>query len=206
MTEAGRLEFVAADLLSDAGCAEALAGVDVLFHIASPARPGRVADENELIVPSVDGALRVLRAAPAARVDRVVLTSAFHTVSWGHRRSRQILTEADWTNPEGPGVDAYGQSKTLAERAAWAFMAAEGGANDPDDASGGGDGAGAGAGRLRLQPPHPAYARRRDAGLPGPVHSDRGRPRRGGRPSARHDPSCAASSGALRHASRNASC
>lgn len=128
MADAGRLEFVAADLLSDAGWAEALAGVDVVFHIASPVRPGRVADENEVIVPAVDGTLRVLRAARAARVDRVVLTSAFHAVSWGHRRSRHVFTEADWTNPEGPGVDAYGKSKTLAERAAWAFMAVEGGA------------------------------------------------------------------------------
>lgn len=128
MVESGRLEVVTADLLSDDGWAEAVADVEVVLHIASPVRPGRVADEDSLIVPAVEGTLRVLRAARDARIERVVLTSAFHAVSWGHRRSGRTFTEADWTDLQGPGVDAYGRSKTLAERAAWAFMAAEGGA------------------------------------------------------------------------------
>lgn len=128
MVDSARLEVVAADLLSDDGWAEAVADVEVVLHIASPVRPGRVADEDALIVPAVEGTLRVLRAARDARVERVVLTSAFHAVSWGHRRSGRTFTEADWTDLDGPGVDAYGRSKTLAERAAWAFMAAEGGA------------------------------------------------------------------------------
>jgi len=68
----------------------------------------------------------VLRAARDAGVKRVVLTSAFHAVSWGHPHSDHTFTENDWTILDGPGVDAYGKSKTLAERAAWDFMAAEG--------------------------------------------------------------------------------
>ena len=70
----------------------------------------------------------MLRAARDAGVKRVVLTSAFHAVSWGHPHSDHTFTENDWTILDGPGVDAYGKSKTLAERAAWDFMAAEGGA------------------------------------------------------------------------------
>jgi nucleoside-diphosphate-sugar epimerase len=81
-----------------------------------------------VIVPAREGTLRVLRAARDAGVKRVVLTSAFHAVSWGHLHSDHTFTENDWTIPGGPGVDAYGKSKTLAERAAWDFMAAEGGA------------------------------------------------------------------------------
>jgi nucleoside-diphosphate-sugar epimerase len=71
--------------------------------------------------------LRVLRAARDAGVKRVVLTSACDAVSWGHPHSDHTFSENDWTILDGPGVDAYGKSKTLAERAAWDFMTAEGG-------------------------------------------------------------------------------
>lgn len=127
MVHSDRLSFVAADLLRDDGWAEAVAGIDVVLHVASPVQPGRVANEDEVIVPAREGTLRVLRATCSAGVRRVVLTSAFHAVSWGHPHSDHVFTEADWTILDGPGVDAYGRSKTLAERAAWDFIAAEGG-------------------------------------------------------------------------------
>ncbi|HEY0260254.1 MAG TPA: aldehyde reductase, partial [Lacisediminihabitans sp.] len=116
------LTFVAADLTHDDGWAEAMRDVDYVLHVASPVRPGHVEDENDLIVPAREGTLRVLRAARDAGVRRVVLTSAFHAVSWGHPRDEHVFTETDWTVLDGPGVDAYGRSKTLAERAAWDFM------------------------------------------------------------------------------------
>jgi nucleoside-diphosphate-sugar epimerase len=128
MIHGDNLGFVAADLMSDEGWSEACAGVDFVLHVASPVKPGHVADEDELIVPAREGALRVLRAARDARVKRVVLTSAFHAVSWGHPHSDHTFTENDWTLLDGPGVDAYGKSKTLAERAAWDFISIEGGA------------------------------------------------------------------------------
>lgn len=120
------LEFVAADLLDDAGWPAAVAGVDAVLHVASPVQPGHVEHEDELIVPAREGTLRVLRAARDAGVRRVVLTSAFHAVGWGHPHDDHVFTEADWTVLDGPGTDAYGRSKTIAERAAWEFLAAEG--------------------------------------------------------------------------------
>jgi len=128
MVRGDNLSFVAADLMSDQGWAEAVAGVDFVLHVASPVQPGHVANANDLIIPAREGTLRVLSAAREAGVKRVVLTSAFHAVSWGHPHSDHIFTESDWTTLDGPGVDAYGKSKTLAERAAWDFMAAHGGA------------------------------------------------------------------------------
>jgi nucleoside-diphosphate-sugar epimerase len=127
MTRGDALDFAAADLLGDDGWAAALDGIDVVLHVASPVQPGHVENEDDLIVPAREGTLRVLRAARDAGVQRVVLTSAFHAVSWGHPHDDHVFTEADWTVLDGPGVDAYGKSKTLAERAAWDFMAAEGG-------------------------------------------------------------------------------
>ena len=123
MTHGDRLSFAAADLLSDEGWAAALDGIDTVLHVASPVMPGHVENEDDVIVPAREGTLRVLKAARDAGVKRVVLTSAFHAVSWGHGHIDHVFTEADWTRLDGPGVDAYGKSKTLAERAAWDFVA-----------------------------------------------------------------------------------
>lgn len=126
VVQGDHLSFVAADLMSDAGWSAAMTNIDDVLHVASPVQPGHVDHEDDLIIPAREGTLRVLRAARDAGVKRVVLTSAFHAVSWGHPHRDHTFTEADWTILNGPGVDAYGKSKTLAERAAWDFIAAEG--------------------------------------------------------------------------------
>jgi nucleoside-diphosphate-sugar epimerase len=130
MAHGDALSFVAADLTSDDGWAEAVAGCDAVLHVASPVAPGHVADEDEVIRPAREGTLRVLRAARDGGVRRVVLTSAFHAVGFGHPHTDHVFTEDDWTVLDGPGVDAYGRSKTLAERAAWDFVRDEGGSTE----------------------------------------------------------------------------
>ena len=121
------LSFAAADLTSDAGWPEAVAGCDYVLHVASPFPLAVPKDENELIVPAREGALRLLRAARGAGVKRVVLTSSFAAVGYGTAMKGAAFTESDWTDVTGPGVSPYVKSKTLAERAAWDFMAREGG-------------------------------------------------------------------------------
>lgn len=122
----GRLEFVQADLLADAGWAEAAAGCDYVLHVASPLQIEEPADENDLIKPARAGTLRVLRAARDGVVKRVVMTSSFAAIGYGHDARQTAFTEADWTDP-ARAKGAYVRSKTLAERAAWDFVAAEGG-------------------------------------------------------------------------------
>lgn len=126
------LSFATADLLSDAGWADAVAGCDYVLHVASPFPMSQPKDENELIVPAREGALRVLRAARDAGVRRAVLTSSFAAIGYGHTpadrgHSARAFTEDDWTNPDGRDATAYVKSKTLAERAAWDFIEREGG-------------------------------------------------------------------------------
>jgi nucleoside-diphosphate-sugar epimerase len=123
-----RLSFVAADLEKDAGWAEAAEGCEFVLHVASPF-PLRVPrDENELIVPAREGTLRVLRAARDAGVKRVVLTSSFAAIGYGHEPQTTQFDETNWTNLDGKvHVPPYAKSKTLAERAAWDFIAKEGG-------------------------------------------------------------------------------
>lgn len=55
-----RLSFKKADLLSDAGWAEAMSGVTYVMHVASPFVLAEPRDENELIAPAVEGTKRVV--------------------------------------------------------------------------------------------------------------------------------------------------
>jgi dihydroflavonol-4-reductase len=121
-----RLSFAAADLERDAGWPEAVAGCDFVLHVASPFPSVEPKNEEELIKPARDGAIRVLKAAGASGVKRVVMTSSVVAVSYGHAESR-TYDEADWTNIESPDVTPYPKSKTIAERAAWDFVAKQGG-------------------------------------------------------------------------------
>ena len=123
-----RLSFAAADLEEDAGWPEAVAGCDYVLHVASPFPPSIPRDEDELIVPAREGTLRVLRAARDAGIKRVVLTSSFAAVGYGHPRQSAAFDETSWTDPNADDVRPYVKSKTLAERAAWDFMRDEGGA------------------------------------------------------------------------------
>jgi len=123
-----RLSFFAADLENDAGWAEAVAGCDYVLHVASPFPANVPKHDDELIIPAREGALRVLRAARDAGVKRVVLTSSFAAIGYGHAPQQAPFNETDWTDPTGIDMTAYVKSKTLAERAAWDFLAAEGGA------------------------------------------------------------------------------
>ena len=123
-----RVTFFAADLMADAGWAEAMAGCTYCAHLASPLPAGIPKHADELIVPARDGALRALRAAKAAGVQRFVMTSSVAAISYGRGRGVHHFTEADWTDLSRPGISPYIQSKTVAERAARDWMASEGGA------------------------------------------------------------------------------
>jgi nucleoside-diphosphate-sugar epimerase len=121
-----RLVFIEADLTSDAGWDEAVEGCDYVLHVASPFPASTPANEDELIVPARDGALRVLRAARDAHVKRVVLTSSYAAIGYGAPARKAPFTEADWTNLNAPDIQPYTKSKTIAEKAAWDFIEREG--------------------------------------------------------------------------------
>ena len=67
----------------------------------------------------------MLRTARDAGVRRVVLTSSFAAIGYGHPRQSALFDETTWTDLRS-GVSAYVKSKTVAERAAWNFVATEG--------------------------------------------------------------------------------
>lgn len=119
-----KLDFAQVDLTRDDGWAEALAGVDVLVHTASPFPITQPDNPDDLIRPAVDGTLRALRAAQAAGVNRVVLTSSTAAISGSDLpQGDTAYNETNWTDPADPKITAYTKSKTLAEKAAWDFVA-----------------------------------------------------------------------------------
>ncbi len=122
-TAVGDVEFAFADLSSDDGWADAVAGVNVVMHVASPFPAENPRTDDEVIVPARDGTLRVLRHARDAGCARVVMTSSFAAVGYSPS-TEQRWTEQDWTDPADQNT-AYIRSKAIAERAAWDF---EGGA------------------------------------------------------------------------------
>lgn len=124
-----RLIFFETDLTKDDGWREALTGCTYVHHVASPFPATTPKDENELIGPARDGTLRVLRLAREAHVKRVVMTSSFAAIGYGHEHGQiPLFTESHWSVLDGRmSIPAYHKSKTLAEQSAWEFMRKEGG-------------------------------------------------------------------------------
>jgi len=86
-----------------------------------------ISPRKTLIVPARDGALRVLRAACRARVQRVVMTSAVEACRPPLTSPDGVSDERRWTDTNEANLGPYRLSKTLAERAAWDFMASQSG-------------------------------------------------------------------------------
>lgn len=124
ITDFENLSFVEADLSKETGWKEAVKGCTYVIHPASPTPNPRARHEDEFIVPAVNGVMFVLRAAKAAGVKRVVLTSAFGAVCYGTDK-KAPYTEDDWSDLS-QDLPAYQKSKTMSEKAAWNFVNGEG--------------------------------------------------------------------------------
>jgi len=116
-----RLTFAVADLTANDGWEAAMAGCEHVLHIASPLGREAPKDRDALLAAAHDGTLRVLKAAVAAGVQRIVMTSAAATAR--QRGSQGVSNETIWADPDDPRLDPYRRSKILAERAAWNHMA-----------------------------------------------------------------------------------
>ncbi|HWK02020.1 MAG TPA: aldehyde reductase [Puia sp.] len=122
-----KIEFIEADLNDNKNWAEAVKDCEYVLHVASPIFLRIPKHEDEMIIPAVNGTLRVLKAARDSGVKRVVITSSFGAVGYSHTDPNTLITEKEWTDPTDKSLSAYLKSKTLAEKAAWDFMVKEGG-------------------------------------------------------------------------------
>ncbi|GAA98285.1 uncharacterized protein L969DRAFT_47020 [Mixia osmundae IAM 14324] len=128
-----QLELVEVKDLIHSDLTEAFKDVKAIIHTASPYVIQGIEDpEKQLLSPAIEGTLNVMRAARAASVQRVVITSSFAAVTLfdkGGPWRDYTYTEDDW-NPatfeqandaSKPGAWIYSASKALAEKAAWNF-------------------------------------------------------------------------------------
>jgi nucleoside-diphosphate-sugar epimerase len=115
------------------GCFDAaISGCDAVLHLAAPFGYYYKDFETELLIPSINGTLRICEAAQKEeRVKRVILTSSFASVYDASKGldPGKIYTEADWcplTYEDGKNAAAtpiaYRASKVLAEKTAWEFL------------------------------------------------------------------------------------
>jgi dihydroflavonol-4-reductase len=114
------LQFFELDLTSDNGWDKAMKGCDFVMHVASPFRIANPKDENEMLLPAVEGTKRVLKAANKASVKKVIMTSSIVSMMSSIRRGQ--FGPEDWTDINYPNLNTYIKSKTLAEKAAWTFI------------------------------------------------------------------------------------
>ena len=117
------LVFTQANLLEDRGWDEAMTGVDFVLHVASPMPIGEYRGQD-VITPARDGTLRVMRAAHAAEVKRVVITSSTAAASPADKSGGVVADETIWTDLPDKEIYNYPRSKTLAEQDAWGFVEA----------------------------------------------------------------------------------
>lgn len=118
-----RLHFVAADLMQDAGWPAAMQGITGVMSVAAPVFVNAGPVSDTVAHSAEQGTLRILKAAEAAGVKRVVMTANLGAVAFSSFDARHVITEADWTASEQPGLSAYEQSKLLAEAHAWDYLA-----------------------------------------------------------------------------------
>ncbi|KAK6258309.1 hypothetical protein SCA6_012783 [Theobroma cacao] len=113
-----------ADLMEEGSFDEAVRGCSGVFHVATPKDFESQDPENEVIKPTVDGALSILKScANAKTVERLVFVSSGGTVAMQERKLVQYdetcWSDVDFIRAKKMTGWMYFASKTLAEKAAW---------------------------------------------------------------------------------------
>jgi dihydroflavonol-4-reductase len=119
------LKIVEADLLDEQKWMDLSQGVDYIMHVASPFPRKLPKNDDEIVVPAVNGTLNILKAASANKVKRVVITSSSTAITYGKSKAERNSTfnEMHWTDPENrKDTTPYFRSKTIAEKSAWDFV------------------------------------------------------------------------------------
>ncbi|XP_061969052.1 dihydroflavonol 4-reductase-like [Populus nigra] len=115
-----------ADLSVEGSYDEAIQGCTGVFHVATPMDFESKDPENEVIKPTINGVLDIMRAcANSKTVRKIVFTSSAGTVDVEEKR-KPVYDESCWSDLDFVQSIKmtgwmYFVSKTLAEQAAWNF-------------------------------------------------------------------------------------
>ncbi|KAJ4701972.1 Dihydroflavonol 4-reductase [Melia azedarach] len=120
------LSLYKADLADEGSFNAAIEGCTGVFHVATPMDFESKDPENEVIKPTINGVLSIMKACKDAKtVRRLVFTSSAGTVDVEEHR-KPVYDESCWSDLEFVQTVKmtgwmYFVSKTLAEKAAWKF-------------------------------------------------------------------------------------
>lgn len=120
------LTLYKADLVDERSFDDAIAGCTGIFHVATPMDFESQDPENEVIKPTIEGMLNIMRSCLKAKtVRRIVFTSSAGTVNVEEHQKSEYDEEC-WSDMEfcrrvKMTGWMYFVSKTLAENAAWKF-------------------------------------------------------------------------------------
>uniref|UniRef100_A0A5B7AFJ3 Dihydroflavonol 4-reductase n=1 Tax=Davidia involucrata TaxID=16924 RepID=A0A5B7AFJ3_DAVIN len=113
-----------ADLTEEGSFDEAIEGCSGVFHVATPMDFESKDPENEVIKPTINGVLSIVRSCVKAKtVKKLVFTSSAGTVNV-QERQQSVYDESNWSDLDFIYAKKmtgwmYFVSKTLAEKAAW---------------------------------------------------------------------------------------
>jgi len=118
------IELVEADLNDEASLVSACAGATYVIHTASPFN-----FKGDCVAPAVAGTNAIMKACTAHGIKKLVITSSCVAIQCPAKEDAPPqgtpYTEANWSNPDREqGLMDYFKSKTLAEKAAWDYQAA----------------------------------------------------------------------------------
>ncbi|KAH9618220.1 hypothetical protein KSS87_016164 [Heliosperma pusillum] len=116
-----------ADLNEEGSFDEAVDGCTGVFHVATPMDFESKDPENEMIKPTINGMLDIMKSCVKAKIRRLVFTSSAGTVNV-EETQKPVYDETCWSD-----IDfcrsvkmtgwMYFVSKSLAEQAAWKYAA-----------------------------------------------------------------------------------
>ncbi|KAH7567242.1 hypothetical protein ACOSP7_010964 [Xanthoceras sorbifolium] len=115
-----------ADLADEGSFDEAIQGCTGVFHVATPMDFESKDPENEVIKPTINGVLDIMKACKKAKtVRKLVFTSSAGTVDVEEHK-KSVYDETSWSDLDFVRSVKmtgwmYFVSKTLAEQAAWKF-------------------------------------------------------------------------------------
>lgn len=115
------LSFAIADLTKKEGWKEAMEGIDVVLHVASPLGGNNMEDPS-LIPTAKSGVENVLSAALEAGVDKIVMTSSEAACYPGRKYKKPTADETFWTDENNKEITNYMRSKIVAEKRAWELI------------------------------------------------------------------------------------
>ncbi|KAM0756004.1 NAD-P-binding protein [Meredithblackwellia eburnea MCA 4105] len=126
------VEFVVVEELDKEGAFDdAVKGVQVVAHTASPARFDPKDNEKDILIPAIEGTIGILKSAhKVSGIKAVVITSSIAAyIDSKEYEAGHVLDAKDWYNITykeavalEDGRTVYRASKALAERAAWDFV------------------------------------------------------------------------------------